>query len=968
MTTVYQSSISAASDLVKSLGVNIHASTYEGAYQNSSLILESLSFLGISNVRNTLASYGVGAQVLDALADAGVNFDFVTANSMAASGSAGLTDYVAQLKSFLADHAGAINSLEGMNEINLFSFTYNGSSSISAGAEYQKAFYNAINADATLADIPVINLSLAHYNSADYAQLGDLANYSDYANVHSYMPTYTAGDTSMESYIKLSTSVTEGGPFMVTELGYTTDTSEPTIGTNESAQAKLILNGIMDAFENGSANTYLYELFDNTQATGSYGQDDFGLFRSDGSPKLAASAIHNLTTILSYSGAASSTASSSFTYTLGNMPGLSHQMVLAKGNGGYDLVLWAEPTVWNDTTDTEIKNAATNVTVKLGSVQAVVYVYDPLVGTNPIAVYKNVSSINVALSDHPLIVEVGVATPVTETVETVAANLTMTADQLVSQIDDLAAAQGLQTVTLTDSHVLHVSSMPTLKYMIANYQDVLSKIKGGYQFSLELEGKNWLEVKTYDKSANLLSTAVTSYNNGVAVAVETNFADGSRDVVRYGITGQKFTTQEMTYDASGSLTHLVRWHADGTLAYDEKRSAGTLEFTTYDATGHKLNHVVKVSGGDTLEESYSAATGLLTFSKTTHADGSIDNYTYNAAGTLMTHVSKHVGGTYDIYNYHLTGLPYASQEMSYGADGKVYAITRWHADGSLAYEEVKGNGSFEWTSYNSTGHKMTHVLQITGGDTTVQNYSVSTGYLLNQKITHADGSSAYSVYNTSGILATLTEKHADGSRDIFDYHISGQSYATQEQSFNAAGTLTAINRWHADGTNAYQETRATDGSSVIKTFDSTGHLYEQYNNAANGAKEYIQYSTGVAGEVKHSYYGADGLLDSTDRVEADGSHIVWGFDANKTMVGGTGNDVFYFGGAKALEYDGGIDEVYNFTSSNKIIVDHQFSGLASSMHLVQSGSDTIVQLDHDHQILLHNTWATSVSSGQFVFA
>lgn len=49
--------------------------------------------------------------------------------------------------------------------------------------------------------------------------------------------------------------------------------------------------------------TYLYELFDrDSSASNTNPEANFGLFNSDGTPKLAATAIHNLTTILADDG------------------------------------------------------------------------------------------------------------------------------------------------------------------------------------------------------------------------------------------------------------------------------------------------------------------------------------------------------------------------------------------------------------------------------------------------------------------------------------------------------------------------------------------------------------------------------------------------------------------------------------------------------------------------------------------
>ncbi|MEI9925787.1 MAG: hypothetical protein WDN50_22355 [Bradyrhizobium sp.] len=62
-------------------------------------------------------------------------------------------------------------------------------------------------------------------------------------------------------------------------------------------------------------------------------------------------------------------------------------MVLGKSNGAYDLVVWAEPKIWDDTTNTEVAAPTETVTVNLGGIHQTVSVYDPLSGTTAIATY-----------------------------------------------------------------------------------------------------------------------------------------------------------------------------------------------------------------------------------------------------------------------------------------------------------------------------------------------------------------------------------------------------------------------------------------------------------------------------------------------------------------------------------------------------------------------------------------------------
>ena len=155
----------------------------------------------------------------------------------------------------------------------------------------------------------------------------------------------------------------------------------------------------MDAFADEVSKTYLYELLDE-------GGQYFGLFTANGAPKPVATAIHNLTTLLADPGDTSAFTSGSLSYAVPNLPTNGNQLLLEKSTGTFDLVLWAEAPIWNPTTASEVAAPSEATTVDFGQAQNVVLVFDPLQGTTPIATYLNVQSIQVTLTDRPLIVEI----------------------------------------------------------------------------------------------------------------------------------------------------------------------------------------------------------------------------------------------------------------------------------------------------------------------------------------------------------------------------------------------------------------------------------------------------------------------------------------------------------------------------------------------------------------------------------
>jgi hypothetical protein len=86
---------------------------------------------------------------------------------------------------------------------------------------------------------------------------------------------------------------------------------------------------------------------------------------------------------------------------------------MEKSNGAYDIVVWNEPQIWNESTGTEITAPTVNVNVQLGQTYSDVEVFDPLAAATPIETLSNVSSVQLGITDHPLIVEIEPAPTIT---------------------------------------------------------------------------------------------------------------------------------------------------------------------------------------------------------------------------------------------------------------------------------------------------------------------------------------------------------------------------------------------------------------------------------------------------------------------------------------------------------------------------------------------------------------------------
>ena len=395
-----------ASDVVQAWGVDT-ALTFNNSYGNTSLVINELNYLGIDHVRELMGGTDDYAQnIYRQLAADGAKFDFLVSTG----GAQDLASTMTRLDLIAQTNPGAIVSVEGSNEINLWPITYDGLTGMAAGVAWQQALYTAVKSDPNLAGIPVINLTLGGGTPEQYQALGNLSAFADYGNVHLYPgdPNSTSAPASYiigpNSYVQYSNQDTPGLPMIMTEFGYYT-TPDNQGGVTEAVQAKYELDALFDSMKAGLSQVYLYELMNGDPT------DPYGLFYSDGTPKEIAVGLHNLTAILKDTGAnAGSFTPGSLNVSFSNMPATGNSLVMEKSNGTFDIAVWNEPDIWDVNNVREIAAPTSTVTVNLGAAFGSVKVYDPLTGTSAVQSLSNVGQLQLGLTDHPLIIEVGSAT------------------------------------------------------------------------------------------------------------------------------------------------------------------------------------------------------------------------------------------------------------------------------------------------------------------------------------------------------------------------------------------------------------------------------------------------------------------------------------------------------------------------------------------------------------------------------
>jgi hypothetical protein len=414
-----------ATDFLDSIGV---VSTFPDRGQPLANTIKMVKFAGFRWIRGGIEGLTEGGPTtlqtyLDLHSQTGVRFSWGLV-----SGGTDL-DKLLRTARKLAQ-AGALLAFEGNNEPNNWGVTYQGeagggrAASWRAVAQLQRDLYKSVKADPVLKRYPVWSISEAGAEIDNVglqfltipAGAGTLflegTRYADFANVHNYIyhpnasrpadnKTWNAADptsackvdglhgnhgvTWAKHFRGYSEAQLLNLPKVTTETGCTIDGP-----VTEETHALNLLSMYLDQFKRGWSQTAVYLLRDRTDEGGN---QSFGFFKADFTPRKAAVYLHNLTSILADRG--SRRDAGRLKYSLPRQPDTVHDMLLQKSDGTFELVMWGERL-----------KGADEVTVIFGGEHPGLSVYDPTVGTRPVRTLGAVDSLKLTLSDHPLIIEI----------------------------------------------------------------------------------------------------------------------------------------------------------------------------------------------------------------------------------------------------------------------------------------------------------------------------------------------------------------------------------------------------------------------------------------------------------------------------------------------------------------------------------------------------------------------------------
>jgi hypothetical protein len=176
-------------------------------------------------------------------------------------------------------------------------------------------------------------------------------------------------------------------------------------GVSERATAKYMPRLILEHLRRGFVRTYFYELFDQRTDPKDMEQN-FGLVRHDGSPKLQFNALQSFIALLSDRGPAFTPGSLSFTLS-GDTTDV-YTMLFQKRDGRFYLAVWQGVNSFDTRTNKDIEPTPKAVTVTFAKSMGTVHTYLPTFdqGTTPRQSYHNTRSIDLSVPDHLLILEI----------------------------------------------------------------------------------------------------------------------------------------------------------------------------------------------------------------------------------------------------------------------------------------------------------------------------------------------------------------------------------------------------------------------------------------------------------------------------------------------------------------------------------------------------------------------------------
>lgn len=390
-----------ATAFTASVGVNTHLGYSDSSYyRNWPLIRSRLIELGVSHIRDGTFPVGYPAVIgptvaarYNELNAAGIKGNLLVGHEQSMSDGAPTT--LAQRLDWIKSKVpGFTIAIEGTNEWDTWGAD---GGRIQALRDMQCDIYGRVKADPALASKLVIGPSSGNMyeDRIWYGEIGDLSGCLDRGNLHPYSgadPPHRRLSRDLSVAFDWGRTTYGAKALWASETGYWNSTSDAN-DVSEAASGIYIPRSFMEYFRRGVERSQAYELIDGSTGSGQV-IDNYGLLRSDGTPKPAFTALRNMLTIVKDTRAASGSLGfgivcqtncrSGDPAAFPTQDGPIRHVLLRDSRGAYYLAVWSESKVWDPAGRKDTPKAAQGFKLYLHRAPAKIEIFDPASGTAPI--------------------------------------------------------------------------------------------------------------------------------------------------------------------------------------------------------------------------------------------------------------------------------------------------------------------------------------------------------------------------------------------------------------------------------------------------------------------------------------------------------------------------------------------------------------------------------------------------------
>ncbi len=382
-----------ADEFVESVGVNIHLGHQgTGYFDDFTRVREWLGRLGVRHVRDDIVGIpelyqedGIPAR-WRALGKDGIRLLLIAELAMPVTFNVEAAGMVTE----------ALEALEGPNEYD----ARGGPGWHRRVRDYQRALSYEMRRRGLV--VPLVAPSVAE--PRNYAKVGDISAWADFANVHSY-PGGRRPLHDFERHLRFALKAAPERRVVASETGYhrAVRNRDGHLPASEEAVARYLPRLLLDYFVAGVHRTYLYQFHDEaTDPTMTDREQHFGLLDAQFRPKPSFHAVANLLALLADPGPRFEPVSLPVGVVADNQV---RAAVFQKRNGTYYFCFWSDVESFSQRTRRTLHPPSRALKVTFGTPIGEASLYRPRTGREPLKKWKGVNVFTLEVPDEVMVLE-----------------------------------------------------------------------------------------------------------------------------------------------------------------------------------------------------------------------------------------------------------------------------------------------------------------------------------------------------------------------------------------------------------------------------------------------------------------------------------------------------------------------------------------------------------------------------------